>query len=265
MWGGDMIKTFRLWQRADDLSAEEFKWRWLTQQAALWREAAQLSQIQRVAVSFLGPRQIAHYAPGHQVPVDIDFDAVESLYFDTVPDLRAALAADLIRVLEKAQLTDAKPHPVVPWTITLEEVMGEARNAEQLINPNGNLKIFRIVSRRRDMDRTQFRIYWHNNHARLESAGPFIGGTTLRTTVSFNVGQVIGSEGLEPATDIPESIDCTNEHYFREGAEPWVFYETVPFPAETRRDEMNFINFDAPVRRALMQEYVVVDQRDARK
>jgi hypothetical protein len=254
-----MIKTFRLWQRADDLTPAEFRWKWLTSQAGLWREAAHFSALRKVTVSFLGPRQIDRYAPGHQVPIDIDFDAVESLYFDTVPDLRETLASGALAALEKAQSADAKPNPDVPWTVTLEEMMGEARNADQLISPNGNLKIFRIVSRRRDLDRVQYRIYWHNNHGLMERAGPFVGGSILRTAVAFNVGQHIVGETLEAAEDNPHNIDCTNEHYFRAGAEPWVFYETVPFPAETRRDEMNFINFDAPVRRALMQEYVVVD------
>jgi hypothetical protein len=254
-----MIKTFRLWQRADDLPPAEFRWRWLTHQAALWREASHFAPIRRVTVSFLGPRQITQYAPGHQVPIDIDFDAVESLYFDTVPELRETLSSGVLTVLEKAQSADAKPNPDVPWSVTLEEIMGQARNADKLISPNGNLKIFRIVSRKRDLDRVQFRIYWHNNHGLMERAGPFVGGTILKTAVAFNVGQQIGGDKLEPAVDSPNSIDCTNEHYFRAGAEPWVFYETVPFPAETRRDEMNFINFDSPVRRALMEEYVVVD------
>jgi hypothetical protein len=254
-----MIKTFRLWRKSGDLTGAEFKWHWLTHQAALQREVVRFAPIRRVTVSFLGPRQISTYAPGHQVPVPIDFDAVESLYFDNVPDLREALSSGALGVLEKAQRATAEPHPDVPWTVTLEEVMGEARNAASLISAAGNLKIFRIVSRKRDLDRVQFRIYWHNNHGLLERANPFTGGSTLRTTVAFGVGQVITGDALEPAEDTPAAIDCTNEHYFRDGAEPWVFYETQPFPAETRRDELNFINFDAPVRRALMQEYVVAD------
>jgi hypothetical protein len=255
-----MIKTFRLWRKADDISAADFRWRWLTAQSALWSDIARFSALQRACVSFLGPRQIASYAPGHQRPVPIDFDAVESLYFDSVPELAAALASGALTVPESAAAAIGEPHPDVPWTVTLEEIMGEARNGGRLISPAGNLKIFRIVSRKRDLDRVQFRIYWHNNHGRLEKASPFTGGTTLRTAVAFNVGQVIAGGALEPAKDTPDAIDCTNEHYCRAGAEPWVFYETVPFPAETRRDELNFINFEAPVRRALMQEYVMVDR-----
>jgi hypothetical protein len=258
-----LIKTFRLWQRADGLTPAEFKWHWLTEQAALWREAARFSAIRGVTVSFLGPRQISTYAPGHQIPIDIDFDAVESVYFDNIPELRETLSSGVLAALEKKQRATAQPNPDVPWTVTLEEIMGEARNAASLIDPVGNLKIFRIVSRKRDLDRVQFRIYWHNNHGLMERAGPFVGGTTLRTAVAFNAGQIIVGDRLSPAEDTPHTIDCTNEHYFRGSAEPWVFYETVPFPAETRRDEMNFINFEAPVRRALMQEYVIVNPADA--
>jgi hypothetical protein len=257
-----VIKTFRLWQKAGDITAADFKWQWLTSQSALWRDVTRFSGVRRVCVSFLGPRQIASYAPGHQVPVPIDFDAVESCYFDSVPELSQALASGALAVPQAAAETIAQPHPVVPWTVTLEEIMGEARNAARLISPAGNLKIFRIVSRKRDLDRVQFRIYWHNNHGLLERAGPFTGGTTLRTAVSFEVGHVIAGGALEPAAETPDAIDCTNEHYFRAGAEPWVFYETVPFPAETRRDEMNFINFEAPVRRALMEEFVLADRLD---
>jgi hypothetical protein len=255
-----MIKTFRLWRRADDLPPAEFRWRWLTHQAALWREASQFAPIQRITVSFLGPRQIGHYAPGHQLPIDIDFDAVESLYFDTVPELQETLGSGALTVLEKAQALDATPNPDVPWTVTLEEIMGRARNAGQLINPNGNLKLFRIVARKSDLDRTRFRIYWHNNHGLMERSGPFVRGMILKTAVAFNVGQQIVGDKMEPAVETPDSIDCTNEHYFRAGVEPWVFYETTPMPAETRRDELNFINFESPVRRAIMQEYVVVDK-----
>jgi hypothetical protein len=254
-----VIKTFRLWRRDAGLSEQEFKWEWLTRQGQLARETIPASPIRRATVSFLGPRQITHYAPGHQLPIDIDFDAVESLYFDSVPDLRSTVASGLLEVLDTTQRRLAQPHPDVPWTVTLEEVMGEAPDASTVISPRGNLKLFRIVSRRRDLDRVQFRIYWHNNHGLMERANPYVRKIFLRTAVAFNVGQTINGFELEPAVDTPDSIDCTNEHYFRGGAEPWVMYETQPMPAESRRDELNFINFEAPVRRALMQEYVLAD------
>lgn len=261
-----MLKTFRLWKRGDGVSAEEFKWRWLTEHAAAQREAVRFAPIERVTASFHWPRQIQSYAPGHQVAIPTDFDGVESLHFRSVADLKETLDGGVLRVLERHLRAFAEPHDEVPWAVTLEEIMGDAPDTHDHRTGVGDLKLFRILSRKEGMARLAFRMYWHNNHRILEAAAPFTnhpgskpGQRHLRTSVCFNTGQVIVDHTVRAADDFesPNSIDCTNEHWYTSNSEPWEFYETVPFPDEVRQDELNFINFEAPVRRSLMGEYVI--------
>jgi hypothetical protein len=256
-----MIRIIRLWKRADGVDDNNFRWLWRTRQASLQREVVGCTPIQRVTVSFLTPRQIGSYAPGHQVPIAIDFDAVESYYFHSLTGLRAALASGVLRFLEEAQGDFSVPHPSVPWTVTLEEPMGRNSDPSLRLTGQGDLKTFRTLARKADIDYVQLRVYWHTHHKILEMGAVYRGGPFV-INVSFGLGQRIVGDQLVPIdeTQVGDNIDATTDIYYPPGTEVWVGYETSPFEETTRRDERAFINFDAFFRRAIMEEYVLADE-----
>jgi hypothetical protein len=154
----------------------------------------------------------------------------------------------------------AAPHPAIPVTVVLEEPMGEAPDAADIVTGKGDLKLFRIVHRKAGLDLAQFRAYWHHHHEIDDLDAPFIGGQGMkRVLVSFSTGSAIIDNELSPIEeDQPGNlIDSTVEIYYEPSADPWKAYATIPLPAAIRRDEVNFINFDLPARRAIVQEYVI--------
>jgi hypothetical protein len=75
------------------------------------------------------------------------------------------------------------------------------------------------------------------------------------------VGQQIVGDQVVPIDEsrVGDNIDATTDIYYPAGTEVWVGYETTPFEETTRRDERNFINFDAFFRRAIVEEYVLAE------
>jgi hypothetical protein len=262
------LRAIRLWRRAAPLEPEQFRWRWLTGHAAHQRLAGDYAPISRITAAFVGPRQIGTLAEGHQAAIDIDFDAVESYHFELMEDLRACLASGVLASLEEQAREFAEPHPTVPWIVTLDELMGESTRAGRVISGVGDRKMFRTLSRAKTMDLTQLRHYWHGPHRLFEMASPYKGGWAMRTHVSFSLGQRIVGNALQAVddTDIGDTYDAVLDSYYPvgHGADPWVTYETVRFPPEVRADEMHFVNFDAHLRRAVLEEYEIFDSRRRR-
>src|SRR5436190_16744415 len=103
-----MIKAFRLVAKPAGVTSEEFRWQWLLNHGPAVRQAVAHSPLAKATASFVTPEQIEEYGEGHQVPVPLDFDGMESLYFPTIVHLREALASRVLAELD-ASLDEVAP------------------------------------------------------------------------------------------------------------------------------------------------------------
>jgi hypothetical protein len=255
-----MIKTVRLVRRDPGLTPEQFKWRWLTRHGAILRQAVELTGMCRATASFLAPQQISTYTSGNQIPVDIDFDGVEQLYFRTGADLRETLASGLIEELtaHEAGLSDLGSE--VARVVMLEEVMAVRPEAEDA--GVHRLKIIRTIARKQGLDMYQFRDYWHNHHKIIELGG-IRSGASYRINVSFSQRQTVRVSVPDGKLTVDEGdteYDAFMDIYSLLGTDIPAQYASRPFPPEVRRDETNFINLEAPLYRAVLDEYVVANR-----
>jgi hypothetical protein len=252
-----MIKTVRLVRRDPGLTPEQFKWRWLTRHGAVLRQAVEVSPICRVTASFLTPEQITTYSPGNQLPRETDFDGIEQLYFRTGADLRQVLGSGLLEELtaDEAGLSDNGPE--AGRVVMLEEVMAVRPETEDA--GVHRLKTIRTIARKKGLDMYQFRDHWHNHHKIIELGG-IRSGSSYRINVSFSQRQTIRislPDGKLTVDEGDTDYDAFMDIYALLGSDIPAQYASRPFPAEVRRDETNFINFDAPLYRNIMDEYVV--------
>jgi hypothetical protein len=255
-----MIKTVRFVRREPHLAPEQFRWRYLTQHGARLSKAVELTPIVRATASFVAPEQITTYTPGNQLPVPIDFDGVEQLYFRTAADLRATIASGVLEALtaEEEGLTDNGAE--VDRIVMLEDVM--AVRPEPQDSGVQRLKTIRTITRKAGLDMYQFRDYWMNHHRRLEMGGIRL-GSRYRINVSFSQRQTIRvalPDGKLTVEEGDTAYDAFMDIYALAGTNIAGEYSTRVFPDHTRRDERNFINFDAPLYRAVMDEYVVASR-----
>jgi hypothetical protein len=255
-----MIKTVRLLKRDPSLTPEQFKWRFLMRHGALVTQAVELSPICRVTASFLTPQQITTYTAGNQLPKDLDFDAIEQLYFRTAADLRSTLGLGLLEELTVAENGMSDNGAEVARIVMLEDVM--AVRAEPEDSGVHRLKIIRTIERKPELDMYQFRDYWHNHHKVIETGGVY-SGSTYRINVAFSLSQTIRislPDGKLTVEEGDTEYDAFMDLYSLLGTDIPAQYSSRPFPAEVRRDERNFIDLDGPLYRAVMDEYVVANR-----
>jgi hypothetical protein len=255
-----MIKTVRFLRRDPSLTPEQFRWRFLTRHGALVAQAVNLSPICRATASFLAPQQITTYTPGNQLPKDIDFDAVEQLYFRTGDDLRRTLASGLLEELTVSENGVSDNGAEVARVVMLEDVMAVRDEPEDA--GVHRLKTIRTIERKPDLDMYQFRDYWHGHHKVIETGGIY-SGATYRINVSFSLSQTIRvslPDGKLTVDEGDTEYDAFMDLYALMGTDIPAQYAARPFPAEVRRDERNFIDLDGPLYRAVMEEYVIASR-----
>jgi hypothetical protein len=252
-----MIKTMRLVRKPAGAPADEFRWNWLLTHGSAVREAIAQSPIDHATASFAAPVQITNYGEGHQVPVEQDFDAIESLYFPSLPHLRAALDSGVLATLAASLDAVTDGGGSVPCAVTLEETMQRRPDTDAVLGDGPRQKLARTLVRKEGTDLYQFRDHWHNHHRVIETGGGWLGKSPL-TNVSFSIGQVLDGSELRPTADgdglmsldgvieifSSPDVDVANSYGFK-------------FPAEVRRDELNFLSMDAPIRRVIMLEHVI--------
>jgi hypothetical protein len=211
-------------------------------------------------MGFLAPEQITQYTPGNQLPMDIDFDGVEQLYFRTGLDLRSTAASGLLEELTVAEDGLAENGPEASRIVMLEEEM--ASRPEPDDTAAHRLKLIRTITRKRGLDMYQFRDYWHNHHKVTETGGIY-SGPTYRINVSFSMRQTIRvslPEGKLTVDDGDTAFDGFMDIYWLMGTSVPAVFANRPFPPAIRRDERNFIDLDAPLYRAVVEEYVVASR-----
>jgi hypothetical protein len=226
----------------------------------LLSKAVELSPICRTTVGFLAPEQITDYTPGNQLPMDIDFDGVEQLYFRTGQDLRSTVASGLLEELTVAEEGLSENGPEVSRVVMLEEEM--ASRPEPDDGAVHRLKLIRTITRKRGLDMYQFRDYWHNHHKVTELGGIY-SGPTYRINVSFSMRQTIRvslPDGKLTVDDGDTAFDGFMDIYWLMGTSVPAVFASRRFPPEIRRDERNFIDLDAPLYRAVVEEYVVASR-----
>lgn len=259
-----MIRAVRLLPRPADQSDPELRWNWLLKHGPVAREAVAQSEIARITASFATPEQIVEYGAGHQVPVRQDFEAEEAVYFPTFEQLRSALASGVLSALDASLDTVLPGASAVPRVITIEETMARRPDAEAVLGANPRTKLLRTLKRKPDIDLVQFRDYWHNHHRIIEMLGVYMGGLPL-ILVSFALGQTIDGDEIRDIEDRDGLMDLDGviEIFSAPGVDALSGYR-LPFPATIRRDELNFLSMDAPIRRVQLQEHVLAGEEIVR-
>jgi hypothetical protein len=252
-----MIRAIRLVRKRSELSDQEFKWSWLLHHGPVVREAIAHSPLVKATASFNAPVQIEEYGEGQQVPVALDFDGMEALHFPTVPHLREALQSGVLAALDESLDRFADGASSVPRLVTLEEAMVDRPDRDQVLNGYPRQKLLRTLRRREDIDLYQFRDHWHNHHRVIETGGTWRGPAPL-TNVSFSIGQTIADGELREVREEDGLMnnDGVIEIFSAWGVDLLPGYK-LPFPPEVRRDELNFLSMELPIRRTIMHEYLL--------
>jgi hypothetical protein len=255
-----MIRTIRLVRKPAGQSDEEFRWAWLLRHGSIVREAVAQSDIHKVTASFADTEQISEYAEGQQLPVPLDFDAVESVYFPTVVHLQAGLASGVLDALDASLDAVTDSGGSVPRVVALEETMARRSDTDEVLGSGPRKKLLRTLKRKEDIDLFQFRDYWHNHHKIIEMDRAYMAPMPL-TNVSFSRGHTIADGEIRSIAESDGVMDFDGilELFFAPDYDPIPFYKQ-PFSPEIRRDELNFLSMELPIRRAVMHEYTIAER-----
>lgn len=202
------FKVVRMAKRGDKLP-HEFKTEWVELNGQLKRAA------NRVVVG----------VPTNDAPA---FDALASIYYST-----AAKAKDI--------LTDKAGRQEV----LCEEILsGEKVDAAKTIKPKDQIKVVRLITRKKEMSLAQFRGHWLLNYAKLEK----------RLTVETPVLRVVASFAVPPEPGANEPYFDGMEEVYLASMEDFNAMLASPIPALMRKEEENFVQLDAPSNASLMLE-----------
>lgn len=233
-----MFKIIRMVKRRKDLSLAQFKDYWLTRHAELHRKSLAMAPVRKVVASF----STGEVALGGVEP---QFDAMTSVYFDSLEDLRAAKAGPVGKMMQEDELNFVDHAPI---SIVAEEfIMSQKPGADKRLKKEGQLKIIRTVYRRKDLDFQQFKDYWLNNHSKLEDR-VVRESPTQYIVATFAVPEV----GREP------DMDGMVELYYESQEDIRAMF-AGPIPQMMRDDEQNFVQMDAPAIRAVTAEYLIAE------
>jgi hypothetical protein len=256
-----MIKLVRLVRRDPGLTPDQFKWRWILSYGPWQRQAVASRAVCRVTASFLAPKQIDGLAPLEQPHMPIDFDAIEQLYFTSRRNLERTLESGLLADLAAGENGLCDNGGEILRTVMLEETMALRREPED--GAAHRVKTIRTLTRRKNLDMAQFRDYWHNHHQVIEQGGIRL-GSMYRINVAFSMQETVrldlpsGKLTVTEGEDFP-NFDAFMEPYYLLGTDVAAAFATRAFPPQIRRDEINFLDLDAPLRRAVMDEFVIAN------
>lgn len=237
-----MLKRVCLVRRRPGLSLAQFQSQWLDRRGAMELRAFNSGSMLKIVVSFSTGEVVLG---GTEAP----FDAMVAGYFDGEEDARAG-GFDPIAAMIRDDLGTLVEVSRAAEGITAEEhLMAERPDAARLLHKAGQLKVVRIVYRRRDLTSAQFKEYWLQNHSRLK--GNAIG--------SPGVQRIVASFAIPEAGRNPD-FDGMVEIYF-DSIENVRAMFGGNVPNIMRRDEENFVQMDAPALRVVTEEYVIAEKR----
>jgi uncharacterized protein (TIGR02118 family) len=235
------VKIIRLVKRRADLTPAQFKDYWLTRHAGHERRAIETTPLQKVVASIA----TGEVALGGTVP---PFDGMVALYFNTLEDARAAFSGPATAAMREDAKNFVDLSLAPPQIFADEYLISEKPGAGPSMKSSGQLKIIRTVTRRSDLDPSQFREYWLKSHSKLEAR--VIGQTAMQ--------RIVATFALPGENGKPD-FDGMAELYFN-GLEDIRTVFAGPVPAMMRKDEENFVQMDAPAVRLVAEEYVIGDK-----
>lgn len=129
-----------------------------------------------------------------------------------------------------------------------EFVSGEKLDAAKTMKAKEQLKIVRLIIRKKDLSLAQFRDHWMKNYTKLEK----------RLTVETPVLRVVASFALPPEPGANEPYFDGMEELYLATLEDFNAMLASPIPALMRKEEENFVQLDAPHNASLMVEETVL-------
>lgn len=139
-------------------------------------------------------------------------------------------------------------HPGRQEVLCEEFVSGEKPDAAKTIKPKEQIKIVRLIIRKKDMSLAQFRDHWLKSYAKLEK----------RLTVETPVQRVVANFALAPEPGANEPYFDGMEELYLSSLEDFNAMLASPIPALMRKEEENFVQLDAPLNATMMVEETVL-------
>lgn len=206
------FKVVRMVKRGDKLP-HEFRTEWFELHAQLKRSS------NRVVASM----------PSSENP---PFDALAAMYLSN-----AAKAKEIMG--DKAGRQEV---------LCEEFLSGEKVDAAKTIKSKEQIKIVRLIIRKKDLSLAQFKDHWLKNYLKLEK----------RLTVETPVLRVVASFAMPPEPGGNEPYFDGMEEVYLASLEDFNAMLASPIPALMRKEEEAFVQLDAPHNASLMTEETVL-------
>jgi len=139
-------------------------------------------------------------------------------------------------------------HPGRQEVLCEEFVSGEKLDAAKTIKAKDQVKVVRLIIRKKDMSLAQFKDHWLKNYAKLEK----------RLTVETPVLRVVASFAVPPEPGANEPYFDGMEELYLASLEDFNAMLASPIPALMRKEEESFVQLDAPTNASLMVEETVL-------
>ena len=202
------FKVVRMAKRGDKLP-REFKQEWTDLQSQLKRAS------NKVQVDIATSEKPA-------------FDGFATMYFSNAAKAKEILA----------------DHPGRQEVVCEEFLSGEKLDAPKTIKAKDQIKVVRLIIRKKDMSLADFRKYWLTTYAKLEK----------RLTVETPVLRVAATFALPPEPGANEPYFDAMEEVYLASLEDFNAMLASPIPALMRKEEENFVQLDAPHNASLLVE-----------
>ena len=135
-------------------------------------------------------------------------------------------------------------HPGRQEVLCEEFVSGEKLDAAKTLKAKDQIKVIRLIIRKKDLSLAEFRDYWMKNYAKLEK----------RLTVETPVLRVVANFALPPDPGANEPYFDGMEELYLATLEDFNAMLASPIPALMRKEEENFVQLDAPHNASLIVE-----------
>jgi uncharacterized protein (TIGR02118 family) len=156
------------------------------------------------------------------------FDGFAALYYSTVAKAKEALS----------------DKPGRQEVLCEEFVSGEKLDAAKTVKPKEQIKVVRLIIRKKDMSLADFKKHWLTNYVKLEK----------RLTVETPVLRVTANLAVAPEPGGNEPYFDGMEELYLASLEDFNAMLASPIPALMRKEEENFVQHDAPTNASLMVE-----------
>lgn len=160
------------------------------------------------------------------------FDAFAAMYYSSADKAKETLA----------------DHAGRQEVLCEEFIAGEKIDAAKTIKSKDQVKVVRLIIRKKEMSLAEFRNHWLTNYTKLEKRLT-LETPVLRVAATFALPPVAG--GNEPYFDAMEEV-------YLASLEDFNAMLASPIPALMRKEEENFVQMDAPTNASLILEESVL-------